>query len=156
MLFLRDEAMGYPTLELILALRHTAERLRQGAPYRWTHQGACNCGHLAQTVTKLPREEIHRRAVEKAGDGSEHAIEYCPKSGYPIDHIIESMLAIGRATDDLVHLERLTDPKVLARIEGTRHLDHRSRDDVVLYLEAWADLLEEQRAAQHAAKPRAV
>lgn len=56
MLSLGKEALGHPTLERILALRHAAERPRQGAPYRWTHQGAWNCGHLAQTVTKLPRE----------------------------------------------------------------------------------------------------
>lgn len=69
--------------------------------------------------------------------------------------MLESMLAIGLATDELVHLQRFTDRKVLARSEGKRHLDLRSRDDVVLSLEAWADLFEAQRAAPHAAKPRA-
>ena len=59
--------------DLIAALRSTARRLEGGARYRWTHMGSCNCGHLAQTLTRLPREEIHRLALERAGDWGEQA-----------------------------------------------------------------------------------
>lgn len=134
--------MGRPTHELVEALRSTAQRLRTGVPYRWTHQGACNCGHLAQTVTRLSKAELHRIALEKAGDWAEHAIDYCPDSGYPLDHVIEKILGLGLTTDDIVHLERLSDPAVVAaaRLQG-RDLDYRSRDDVVWYLECWSRLL---------------
>ncbi len=54
--------------ELVAALRATARRLEQGASYCWTHMGSCNCGQLAQTLTRLPKEEIHRLALERAGD----------------------------------------------------------------------------------------
>lgn len=139
--------MGSATHALIDALRSTAARLRAGAPYRWTHQGACNCGHLAQTVTRLSKAEIHRIALEKAGDWAAHAIDYCPGSGYPIDHVISSMLALGLTTEEIAHLERLSDPKVLARVPGgSRELDFRARDDVVLYMETWADLLSDEQA----------
>jgi len=45
---------------------------------------------------------------------------------------------------ELRDLERLSDPKVLKRIpiERRRNLDHRSREDVVLYMETWAGCLE--------------
>lgn len=137
--------MGRPRTELIDALRETAARLRSGADYRWTHQGMCNCGHLAQTVTRRSRAEIHAMALEKQGDWAEHAREYCPGSGYPIDHVIESMLDLGLSTSDIVHLERVSDPRVLKRLgDDSRSLDKRARDDVVRYLEEWARLLEEE------------
>lgn len=135
--------MGRPTHELVEALRITARRLRTGVPYRWTHQGACNCGHLAQTVTRLSKAELHKLALEKAGDWAEHAIDYCPDSGYPLDHVIEKILELGLSTDDIVHLERLSDPAVVAEAKRQgRQLDYRSRDDVVWYLDTWAQLLE--------------
>ena len=141
--------MGRPTHELVEALRSTAQRLRTGATYRWTHQGACNCGHLAQTVTRMSKAELHRIALEKAGDWAEHAIDYCPDSGYPLDHVIEKILGLGLTTDDIVHLERLSDPAVVAEAKSQgRVLDYRSRDDVVWYLECWARLLNEKLVPQ--------
>lgn len=141
--------MGRPTHELIEALRITAQRLRTGAPYRWTHQGACNCGHLAQTVTRLPKAEIHRLALQKAGDWADHAIDYCPDSGYPLDHVIEKLLDLGLSTDDIVHLERLSDPVVVAEAKrANRDLDYRSREDVIWYLDCWAKHLEKNLSVQ--------
>ena len=131
--------------DLIEALRRTAARLAAGAEYRWTHMGSCNCGHLAQTVTKLSQEEIHRRALERAGDWGEQAREYCPTSGYPIDHVIAALLDLGLTRGDLWHLERLSDPEVLRRLPAARrNLCCRERRDVVVYLRTWADLLEHE------------
>lgn len=123
-------------------LQATANRLAAGNKYTWTHMGRCNCGHLAQTVTALPPGEIHALALEKRGDWRDHAIEYCPDSGYPIDHIITQLLELGLSTDELAHLERLSDPRVLARLPPERrHLQHKRREDVVLYLRTWAAAL---------------
>lgn len=130
---------------LIEALRSTAKRLSHGATYRWTHMGMCNCGQLAQTVTRRSREEIHRMALQKAGDWGRQALEYCPDSGLPMDHVIGEMLNLGLTRRDLRHLELLSDPEVLGRLPaGERHLDKRSRDDVVAYMRLWADLLEDR------------
>lgn len=127
---------------LIDALLQTAARLRTGATYQWTHMGACNCGHLAQTVTKVSRADLHAMALERAGDWSEQVVEYCPTSNLPIDHVIATMLAMGLTVEDLAHLERLSDQTVLALLpRGERHLDYRKRDDVVRYLETWAEML---------------
>lgn len=136
-------------LQKIEVLRQTATRLAAGADYDWSHQGKCNCGHLVQTVTRLPKDRIHAFALEKAGDWSEKVIDYCPESGYPIDHIIATMLELGFSRDDLIHLERLSAKTVLAEIAAERlPLRHSRRHDVVIYLHAWADLLEEEMLQQ--------
>ena len=83
--------MASPSIQLVHALRDTAVRLRDSRQYSWGHMGSCNCGHLAQTITKLDRAEIHRRAMERAGDWGEQALEACPTSGYAMDHVFESM-----------------------------------------------------------------
>ena len=140
--------MARATRELVDALRATASRLRTEVTYQWTHMGACNCGHLAQVVTGLPAAEIRRVALEKAGEWGDQAIDHCPGSGYPIDHILEKMLELGLSRDDIGHLEKLSDGRVLRQLpEGARHLDYRNRLDVVTYMEAWASLLEQERSS---------
>ena len=54
------------------------------------------------------------------------------------------MLALGFSRADLTHLERISDPTIRAAIPFERRdaLRHNQRDDVVLYLRTWADLLE--------------
>lgn len=125
------------------ALRLTALRLEADAtPYRWTHQGHCNCGHLAQTLTELSAQQIHTAGLERPGDWSEHLRDYCPTSGLAIDGIITMMLEHGVNADELAHLERLSDPRTLASLPThERHLDYRDRRDVVRYLRLWADRL---------------
>jgi hypothetical protein len=51
---------------------------------------------------------------------------------------------LGFSRQDLTHLERLGDPAIRAAIPFERRnaLRHNQRDDVVLYLRTWADLLE--------------
>jgi hypothetical protein len=136
--------MAHSTLPVIQALRTTAQRLATEAPYEWGHMGSCNCGHLAQTVTALPKGEIHARAMQRYGDWDQQLRDYCPTSGLPIDETIDAMLALGFTRQDLAHLERLADPAIRAAIPFERRnaLRHNQRDDVVLYLRTWADLLE--------------
>lgn len=135
--------MARPSVALIEAFRETADRLDRGAPYRWTHMGSCNCGHLAQTVTRLSKAQIHALALAKSGDWTEQAREYCPTSGFPFDHVLQSLLDLGLSTGDLADLEKLRNPKVRARM-GRRDADisFKDRADVVAYLRAWADLLQ--------------
>lgn len=138
--------MARANLKLITALRATAAKLEAGATYRWTHMGACNCGHLAQTVTHLSADDIRRYALERSGEWAEQGLEFCPTSGYPMDAILSALFELGLSSDDLGRLERLTDPEVVRRlpIELRRELSYRERDHVVLYMRAFADLLEER------------
>jgi hypothetical protein len=135
--------------EIIHALRNTAYALKQSSHYQWGHMGSCNCGFLAQQVTRLNKDQIHRRAMERYGDWSEQLNDYCPSSGFAIDDLISEMLAFGFDRDDLKHLERLSDPKVLRSLSvEQRNLNHNVKKDVITYLQAWADLLETQLLGQ--------
>jgi len=135
--------MAHRTHRLIAALRTTAARLDGGAAYQWGHLGQCNCGHLVQTVCGLPTRVIHEWALEREGDWEQLANDYCPTSGHHIDDVIAALLALGMTTDDIGHLEKLDDPRVLDGLPGgARWLRRNDRADVVLYLETWAALLE--------------
>ena len=137
------------SLSLIQALRDTAHRLATEAPYQWGHMGSCNCGHLAQTITRLTKAEIHTQALQRYGDWERQLVDYCPTSGLPFDQTIDEMLAIGFSREDLTNLEKLGDPTVRHAIPFERRnaLRHNQRDDVVLYLRTWADVLEQQLLA---------
>lgn len=133
--------MSRITTQLVQALRNTADRLRAGAPYQWGHAGACNCGHLAQTVTHRSSAAIYQ---DVGGEWSEYLQGACPVSGQPIDDVGTSMIRFGFSPSELADLEWLGDERVLARLPGgKRYLQRNVRDDVVLYLETWATLLDE-------------
>ena len=136
--------MARASIHLIQALRETAQRLAQGDSYQWGHMGSCNCGHLAQTITRYSKGAIHGAAMWGHGDWREQLRDYCPQSGLPMDEIIDHMLDFGLTREDLAHLERLSHPAIVQRLpEERKCLRHNLREDVVLYLEAWAALLEE-------------
>ena len=135
--------MAHPTPELVVALRRTAVRLKDGARYRWSHFAVCNCGNLAQTITDLSPDAIYEAAMQRPGDWGEQAREYCPTSGLAMDAIVGRILDLGLEKEDVRHLERLTHPRVLKAIPtGRLPLKHTHRDDTVLFMETWADLLE--------------
>lgn len=130
---------------LVEALRSTALRLEQGAPYQWGHWGQCNCGHLAQTVTRKSAAQIHSSAMQRHAaattEWSEHAFDYCPGSGADVDDVLDALLTMGLSRADVGHLEYLDDPAVLRRL-GVTHLERNCRGDAVRYMRAWADTLE--------------
>ena len=142
--------MKTPSTPLVEALRRTADRLeRPETRYSWSHQGNCNCGHLAQTLTRLAPEQIHAWAIEKQGDWADKAVERCGVSEHPIDAVLSAMSGAGMTPTDIVHLERLSHPDVLALLPaGQRWLQRNRREDVVWYMRAWADLLQTRELAR--------
>jgi len=137
--------MAQASIAVIKALRKTVENLEKGTAYQWGHMGSCNCGNLAQVITNLDKAEIHKSAMRKHGDWNEQLIDYCPASGLPIDHIINEMLAFGFSTEDLAHLEKLSDPKILRNLPADKkYLKHNLKNDVVIYLKTWGNILEEE------------
>ncbi len=129
--------------ELIAAIEKTIFKLSNGSSYQWGHMGACNCGNLAQELTKFEKAEIHRYAMERYGDWNQQLVEYCPTSGYPMDLMISKMLEFGLTIDDLAHLERLSDPLILSAmpLEHRNKISKNSKTDVIYYMKTWADLL---------------
>ena len=137
--------MAQASIAVIKALRKTVENLEKSTAYQWGHMGSCNCGNLAQVITNLDKAEIHKSAMRKHGDWNEQLIDYCPTSGLPIDHIINEMLAFGFSTEDLAHLEKLSDPKILRNLPADKkYLKHNLKSDVIIYLKTWGNILEEK------------
>lgn len=137
--------MAKTSLELVSQMRQAVKQIASGAPYQWGHMGSCNCGHLAQAITRRTKGEIHARAMQRHGDWDQQLRDYCPQSGLPMDELIDEMLEMGLTRRDLANLERLSDPLILKALPpDRRYPKHNCREDVVLYLKTWADLLEQE------------
>ena len=134
-------ALANPTL--IQALRETADRLRNGAPYTWGHHGQCNCGNLAQVVTDFSPAEIQQYAHTGIGEWTELAQDFCTISGAPVELVLHKLMEAGLTTSDIHHLEYLNDKKVLHHLDGGfRWLRRNRREDAIAYFDAFANLLE--------------
>lgn len=140
--------MAVPNLKVIQALRETSTQIATSGRYEWGHMGSCNCGHLAQNITSFTRAEIQQFALQKRGDWSEQVIDYCPTSGYPMDLIIGRMIEFGFTQSDLRQLENLSNPEILAKA-GVASFNRNVMSDTVKYMNAWADLLENQWMEQN-------
>jgi len=165
---------------LILVLRQTAARLlEEDVTYRWGSFGYCNCGHLAQTITGLDAVEIQRLAMRSEGDWAGQArntlvrpefdfgdrpaldegawepenVGACQVTGAPLDEVFRKMYELGLNAFDVAHLERLSDPEIRRRLGTNKEaFPHHRRQNVVAYLRAWADLLEERILADAGAE----
>jgi hypothetical protein len=130
--------------ELIDALRTTAQRLTTGAHYEWGHMGRCNCGHLVQTITSLSDREIVQVADHRLDEWTEHAKDYCEGSGHSLDALFLTLQEMGFDYQDVIHLENLSDQRVLQRLgQERRYLRRNCREDVTLYMNTLATMLEE-------------
>src|SRR3712207_1357717 len=146
--------MAHPNLTLIGALRQAAANLRAGAHYAWGHHGACNCGHVLQVVTHLSKEEILKHAHTGIGEWTEIAEEFCDVTGAPAYLLVGKLEAIGLTPTDIHCLEYLKDRTVLEKLPGGfRWLQKNVREDVIVYFETFANLLEEQ-LLQHISIPK--
>lgn len=135
--------MARASVSVITTLRKTADSIESSSTYQWGHMGACNCGFLAQEITRLRKDEIHNRAMNGHGDWTEQLNDYCPTSGLPMDELISKMIEFGFDSADLKHLERLSDKNILQLLPyEERFLKHNNKADVAKYLRTWANLLE--------------
>lgn len=129
---------------LIDALRETSSRLsNDNVDYQWGHMGQCNAGHLIQTITGMSSFEIVESIDFQLDEWSEHAIDYCSKTGCKVDDIFLTIEKYGMTHEDIVKLENLSDRKVLDNlVGGFRHLSRNNRLDVIDYMNSFANLLE--------------
>lgn len=141
--------MAHPTVELVNALRDTAKRLKNGAHYAWGNHGACNCGNLVQSVTRLSQQEVLQYARTGIGEWTELAEDYCGVTDAPISLLIRKLTDIGLTPVDIHNLEYLQDKTVLQNLPGGfRWLKRNVREDVIVYFETFADMLEEKLLQQ--------
>lgn len=141
--------MAKASYELVSALRETANRLKQGAYYAWGNHGGCNCGNLLQVVTDLSKEEILKYAHSGIGEWTELAEDYCGVTDAPISLLLKKLQDIGLTPTDIHNLEYLEDKEVLNKLpNGFRWLKKNVREDVIVYFETYANILEEQLIEQ--------
>ena len=137
--------MAHPNITLIHTLREAAQNLRNGAHYAWGHHGSCNCGHLLQVVTHLSKEEIIRHAQTVHGEWTEIAEDYCGITNAPAYLLVSKLEKLGLTPTDIHNLEYLEDKAVLQNLPGGfRWLKRNVREDVILYFDTMAAMLEEQ------------
>ena len=140
--------MAYATLELVTALRKTAERLRNGSHYAWGNHGSCNCGNLIQVVANISKEEILTYAHTGFGEWTELAVDYCGVTNAPLSLLIKKLQGIGLTPTDIHNIEYLEDREVLNALPGGfRWLKRNVKEDVIVYFETLAELLEEKLIA---------
>jgi hypothetical protein len=58
-----------------------------------------------------------------------------------MDWLIAELTSYGLTTRDLIDLERLSNQEVLSKA-GVQAMEKNKKDDVVRYMEAWAELVE--------------
>ena len=136
--------MAHANIKLVEALREVAQNLRNGADYAWGNHGACNCGHILQVVTHLNRKEILEHAQTVYGEWTEIAEEYCGVTNAPAYMLISKLEELGLTPTDIHNLEYLQDRAVLGNLPGGfRWLKRNAREDVIIYFETMAEMLEE-------------
>lgn len=141
--------MATPSIELITALRKTASRLKNGAPYAWGHHGTCNCGHLIQVISHFTEGEIIRYAHTGSGEWTELAAEFCSITNAPYNLLLEKLQSLGLTPTDIHHIEYLSDKEILQYLDGGfRWLKRNKREDAIAYFEAFANMLEEKLVQQ--------
>lgn len=137
--------MAHPSLKLVETLRKAAQNLNAGAPYTWGNHGSCNCGHILQVVTRLSKKEILEYAQSTQGEWTEIAEDYCGVTDAPAYLLISQLEKLGLTPTDIHNLEYLEDRKVLENLPGGfRWLKRNVREDVIVYFETMAEMLEEE------------
>ena len=129
-------------LKMVEILKQTADRLKcETIRYQWGHMGQCNVGHLVQTMTGMEDVDIVKSIDFEMNEWSEHAQTYCSHTGHKVDDIFETMRKYGFSSDDVIHLENLSDKKVLGNLPGGfRYLRRNDKKDVIAYLSSLAEI----------------
>lgn len=94
--------------------------------------------------SRINKAKVERLVTENLMTPAGSVMIDLAKQTGTFDEIIAEILNIGFDVDDLQHLERLSDRRILARLpeelQGAQ-LRHNVREDVSLYLTLWADMV---------------
>lgn len=152
--------------KLITALRATANALEQETfDYKWAEPSRCNCGALfcALTGKSAVLLNVPNPKDGKYADWKKRVGQFCPITGIPEHELFKELFGYGLTQVDIINLEYLADPSVLARINlpirvskkkwwqrqtvqtnYTEKVDYTNKEHVIAYMRAWADLLTEK------------
>ncbi|MEM1083298.1 MAG: hypothetical protein AAGI48_04190 [Verrucomicrobiota bacterium] len=100
---------------------------------------------MPKRVAEAPQPDFGDRPALDEGAWEPENVGSCQITGAPLDFVFDQLEAVGLETSDFEHLERLSSPKVRRRLGNfSVSFPHNVVENVVTYLKAWADLLEEE------------
>jgi hypothetical protein len=121
--------------------------------YEWNDRTRCNCGIVAQQVTQTSATELRTLLPPIYENGvfcptwASMTEIYCRDSGLEQNEVFRALLTAGLRREDFSHLERLSHPRIVARMEPFRSTKKAVRcsrkSDVIAYLRSWAIGIEE-------------
>lgn len=137
----------------IEALKATLVKLKdESVPYAWGDPAMCNCGLLVQSIMNIDSKTLCDRLeieVVKKQSVCIYSMNFdpkylCPDTGIHMSRVIQSLLSTGFSKDDIQELEHLNNKEVLNRLGRTEHDDYDDRENVIAYITAWIEILEEE------------
>jgi len=97
--------------------------------YKWKDTNTCNCGLVAQAVTRTNKDELDELYLQPIASPiqvknkskfsptwSDMVAEYCPLTKEPVTEIFKKLFDAGMTREDIGHLEYLSDPEILEKI----------------------------------------
>lgn len=140
--------MAHPNFTLINALREAAINLRNGSHYAW---GAPRILQLRAFVAS-GYATAQRRDCSPSANSLRRVDRDCGgilrRNQRPAYFLLSKLEKIGLTPTDIHNLEYLEDRKILEALPGGfRWLRKNVRQDVIIYFETMANLLEEQLLA---------
>lgn len=162
--------------KLITGLRTAANALEAGTFfYCWNNPSNCNCGVLFCALTGKSAAALEAPRPDTIGeeeDGTWETLigQHCPITGMPTQELFKELFGYGLTQQDMINLEYLRDPEVIARMNLVDHvretvqprrrwyqlsapapvvrinnvtvrIDYKNKGHVIAYMRAWADLL---------------
>ena len=145
----REDGVFDRPLHLAGVLDNAADELsRTMIGYQWKDRTRCNCGVVARQVVQTTPSKL-KKLLPPIYDGgnfyptwSSMTEHYCSTTGLTKNEVFQGLFTAGLIYSDFSHLEELSHPEILARMEPLRREKKpvlRSRkSDVIAYLRAWA------------------
>lgn len=157
--------------KLITALRIAANKIESREfDYKWTQPSSCNCGVVACAITSKSAQQM-AQFLKKTWDSLPANLpaggktwrlavgQVCPVTGMPDNEVFRALFEAGLTSKDIVELEFLRNPQVVARMDLHRvvpgtffrparrepvAVEYNNRLHAAAYMRAWADLILEQ------------
>ena len=169
-------------MKLINHLQTANQALKDGSfPYLWSECNRCNVGVVASCVLGVGIEKLEDlldRSIERTQKAlnmdnkgvwwSDMIGVLCPITGRPIHKIFRDLMDAGLTKQDMIHLEKLSDPRILKKagiktthtvpkksrkhwwnkaiitqVEECDYQYNESKNNLIKYLDAWISILQE-------------
>ena len=147
-----DDVFNRP-LYLAGVLDNAADELkRTWFGYEWSDRTRCNCGIVARLLTQTSTTELRKLLPPIYESGvfrptwTAMTETHCPDTGLAKNEVFRALLNAGLRREDFSHLEQLSHPRIVTRMEPHRRTRRPvscwRKSDVIAYLRGWATGIE--------------